>query len=52
MEKNHVVRIICPDQKGLIAAVAGVLYNNGINILAMKEFVESDTTTFFAPAAS
>ena len=48
MEKNHVVRIICPDQKGLIAAVAGVLYSNGINILAMKEFVETETTTFFA----
>ncbi len=48
MEKNHVVRIICPDQKGLIAAIAGVLYRNNINILAMKEFVETETTTFFA----
>ena len=47
MERNNVIRIKCPDQKGLIAKIAGVLFNNQHNILVMKEFVETATETFF-----
>ncbi|MBL7769233.1 MAG: formyltetrahydrofolate deformylase [Flavipsychrobacter sp.] len=48
MEKNHVIRIKCPDQKGLIAGIAGILFKNGYNIMVMKEFVETETGQFFA----
>ncbi len=48
MEKHHVIRIKCPDQKGLIAGIAGILYKKGYNIMAMKEFVETATGQFFA----
>jgi formyltetrahydrofolate deformylase len=47
MERNNVIRIKCPDEKGLIAKIAGVLFSNQHNILVMKEFVETDTNTFF-----
>lgn len=48
MLNNHVVRIQCSDQKGLIARISGVLYENNHNVLIMKEFVEEDSNTFFA----
>ena len=47
MERNNVIRIKCTDQKGLIARIAGVLFSNQHNILVMKEFVETNTNTFF-----
>jgi formyltetrahydrofolate deformylase len=47
MAHNNVIRIKCPDEKGLIAKIAGVLFKNHHNILAMKEFVETATNTFF-----
>jgi formyltetrahydrofolate deformylase len=47
MERNDVIRIKCSDEKGLIAKIAGVLFSNQHNILVMKEFVETDTNTFF-----
>ncbi|HUQ64914.1 MAG TPA: formyltetrahydrofolate deformylase [Flavitalea sp.] len=47
MDRNNVIRIKCPDEKGLIAKIAGVLFSNRHNILVMKEFVESATNTFF-----
>lgn len=48
MGQNHVVRIQCPDQKGLIARITGILFRNNHNVLVMKEFVEQSTNTFFA----
>ncbi len=48
MLDNHVVRIQCPDQKGLIARITGILYQNNHNVLIMKEFVQQDSNTFFA----
>lgn len=48
MEKNHVIRIKCPDQKGLIAGISGILFKRGYNILVMKEYVETETGQFFA----
>ena len=47
MERNNVIRIKCSDEKGLIAKRAGVLFSNQHNILVMREFVETDTNTFF-----
>lgn len=48
MEKHHVIRIKCPDQKGLIAGISGLLFRHNHNIVVMKEFVEAETETFFA----
>ena len=47
MERNNVIRIKCPDEKGLIAKIAGVLFGNQHNIVVMKEFVDTATNTFF-----
>ncbi|MBZ5858684.1 formyltetrahydrofolate deformylase [Flavihumibacter profundi] len=47
MEENHVIRIKCADRKGLIAGISGLLFSNNHNILVMKEFVDTDTETFF-----
>jgi formyltetrahydrofolate deformylase len=47
LERNTVIRIKCPDQKGLIAKIAGVMFANDHNIVVMKEFVEQLTQTFF-----
>lgn len=48
MEKNHVIRIKCSDQKGLIAGITSLIYQHGHNIMVMKEFVETATGQFFA----
>jgi formyltetrahydrofolate deformylase len=48
MIRNNVIRIKCPDQKGLIAAISGVLFANGHNIVVMREFVDTSSNTFFA----
>lgn len=48
MEKHHVIRIKCRDQKGLIAGISGLLFRHNHNIVVMKEFVEAETETFFA----
>ncbi|MCU0430287.1 MAG: formyltetrahydrofolate deformylase [Cytophagaceae bacterium] len=45
--ENHVLVIHCPDAKGLIARISAVVFRNNLNILAMKEFVEEETNTFF-----
>jgi formyltetrahydrofolate deformylase len=47
MISNNVIRIKCPDSIGLIAAISGVLFSNGHNIVVMREFVDSPTNTFF-----
>jgi formyltetrahydrofolate deformylase len=47
LERNNVIRIKCPDEKGLIAKIAGVLFSNQHNIVMMKEFVETAKNTFF-----
>ena len=46
----HVVRVSCPDEKGLLAKVAGVLWESGLNILSNQEFVDEPTSTFFLRA--
>ncbi|MES2649658.1 MAG: formyltetrahydrofolate deformylase [Bacteroidota bacterium] len=44
----HILRIQCPDRKGLIASITGILFSNHLNIVVMKEFVEPVSNTFFA----
>lgn len=48
MNDLHILRIQCPDKKGLIASITGVLFNSNLNIMVMKEFVEPVSNTFFA----
>lgn len=52
MEANETYRkftilIECPDAKGLIHAITGVLYRNGANIVSNHEFVEHESNRFF-----
>ena len=48
MTPNHLLRIQCPDQPGLIASITSVLFSRGLNIVVMKEFVEPVSNLFFA----
>lgn len=42
-----ILRIACPDQQGLVAAVTHFLAGNNGNILALDEYVDPDESTFF-----
>lgn len=48
VENIHVIRIHCSDEKGLIARISGILFENNHNVLVMKEYVDQGTDTFFA----
>ncbi|KAG2448657.1 hypothetical protein HYH02_006014 [Chlamydomonas schloesseri] len=39
--------LICPDQKGVIAAVSQLLYGFGCNIVASDQFTDSSSSMFF-----
>jgi formyltetrahydrofolate deformylase len=43
----HLLLIQCPDERGLIYKITGVLYRHGLNILRNSEFVERDGNVFF-----
>ncbi len=43
----HTILIECPDAKGLVHKVTGVLYHNDLNLVSMHEFVEDETQRFF-----
>ena len=42
-----VIRIQCTDRVGLVASIAGVLSANNINILSMREHVDTAQNRFF-----
>jgi formyltetrahydrofolate deformylase len=44
---TQVLLVDCPDQRGLIHAITGVLMRHGANILANDEFVDRETERFF-----
>ena len=44
---DHVLRIDCPDEKGLVYRVTGELFHAGYNIISNQEFVDSATANFF-----
>lgn len=47
----HLLLIQCPDERGLIYQITGVLYRHGLNILRNSEFVERDGNVFFMRTA-
>ena len=49
--KTHLLLIDCPDAKGLVYAVTGVLYRHDFNIISNHEFVDSTTQHFFMRTA-
>jgi formyltetrahydrofolate deformylase len=42
-----IIVIQCKDQVGLVAAISGVLANEGINIVSMREYVDTEDNRFF-----
>lgn len=44
---SNILRIDCPDEKGLIYKITGVLFNNEVNIISNAEFVEKGKNYFF-----
>jgi len=46
-ETSHILLIVCNDQKGLIFKIAQKIYELGLNIILMREFVEQETNMFF-----
>ncbi|RZK24036.1 MAG: formyltetrahydrofolate deformylase [Hymenobacter sp.] len=43
----HLLLIQCPDERGLIYKITGVLHAHGLNILRNDEFVEREANVFF-----
>jgi formyltetrahydrofolate deformylase len=43
----HLVLIKCPDERGLVYRITGVLFGLGLNIVRNGEFVERDGDVFF-----
>ncbi len=39
--------VCCPDRKGLVAALSGILYDHGANILQAQQHTEADEKMFF-----
>ncbi len=42
-----VLLIDCPDEKGLVHKITGVLYHNDFNVIENEEFVDSELNHFF-----
>ena len=47
MKDSAVLLIDCPDRKGLVARVAGLLYEHGANILHADQHQDHDLGLFF-----
>jgi len=47
MKDSAVLLIDCPDQKGLVARVSGLLYERGANILHADQHIDHDLGLFF-----
>lgn len=44
---NYVLKIDCPDEKGLVHRISGILYHHGLNMIENDEFVDRETSHFF-----
>jgi formyltetrahydrofolate deformylase len=44
---TYILRIDCPDAKGLVHKITGVLYHHDLNILRNDEFVDGESGHFF-----
>lgn len=47
MAQKYILRIDCPDDKGLVHKITGVLYHHGLNVIRNDEFVDHSTGHFF-----
>lgn len=47
MKQTGILLLSCPDQKGIVAAVASFLYENNANILHADEHQDSENNLFF-----
>ena len=47
MNSTYVLTLSCADRPGLVAAVAGLLFQNGGNILDAQQFNDQETGRFF-----
>lgn len=47
MNTSHTILVNCTDEKGLIYKITRVLYENGLNIVKNKEFVDEANNRFF-----
>lgn len=45
--QQYILRIDCPDDKGLVHKVTGVLYHHDLNVIRNDEFVDHATGHFF-----
>ncbi len=48
---THVLRIDCPDEKGLVYKITGVLFHAGYNVISNQEFVDAPTRHFYMRTA-
>ncbi|MCG3191733.1 MAG: Formyltetrahydrofolate deformylase [Thermoanaerobaculia bacterium] len=48
---QHLLLIDCPDEKGLVHRITGVLFHAGFNITSNQEFVDSSSAHFFMRTA-
>lgn len=44
---QYILKIDCPDQKGLVHEISGILYEFGLNIIENEEFVDHIHSHFF-----
>ncbi len=47
MQEQYILRIDCPDEKGLVHKITGVLYHNDLNVIRTDEFVDKEKSHFF-----
>ncbi len=47
MYNSYIIKVDCPDKKGLVYNVSEVLYKNGVNIVTNREFVDLENRRFF-----
>lgn len=45
--RSMILTLSCPDQPGIVSAVAGVLFQAGCNILDAQQFDDTETGNFF-----
>jgi formyltetrahydrofolate deformylase len=45
--KQYILRIDCPDEKGLVHKITGVLYHHDLNVLRTDEYVDRECSHFF-----
>ncbi len=49
-ESRYILRVECPDAKGLIYGITGVIFGHGMNIVSNGEFVDEKRSRFFLRA--